>query len=123
MAGPKVGRIRRRATFRDLARPTGRSSRGPLRISYTGRCELAAPARPAVAYAVGRQVGNAVERNRLRRRLRAGVQGLAHGLEPGSYLVRAHSEAGALSYHALVGHLGPAMLEAAARARSAQGAP
>jgi ribonuclease P protein component len=46
---------------------------------------------PRVAYAVGRGVGGAVVRNRLRRRLRAVVTEL--GLRPGAYLVGAAPEA------------------------------
>ena len=48
-----------------------------------------------MAYAIGRNVGNAVTRNRLRRRLRAIVAGAeSHGnLEPGAYLIGAGAEA------------------------------
>jgi ribonuclease P protein component len=42
---------------------------------------------PRVAYAIGRKVGGAVERNRLRRRLRAIVWQLAPSLRPGAYLI------------------------------------
>ena len=43
-----------------------------------------------MAYAVPRSVGNAVERNRIRRRLRAAVAGCADQLRPGyAYLVGA----------------------------------
>ena len=48
-----------------------------------------------VAFAVGRPVGTAVRRNRLRRRLRAILAG--QELAPGSYLVAAGPEATALS--------------------------
>jgi ribonuclease P protein component len=45
---------------------------------------------PRVAYAVGRRVGSAVTRNRLRRRLRAAVRDEASALEPSCvYLVGA----------------------------------
>ena len=43
---------------------------------------------PRVAYAVGRQAGGAVARNKIRRRLRAAIRAHARELEPGSaYLV------------------------------------
>jgi ribonuclease P protein component len=40
-----------------------------------------------VAYSISRQVGGAVVRNRLRRRLRAIVSEQAAGLPPGAYVV------------------------------------
>jgi len=57
-------------------------------------------AQPRVAYAVGKRVGKAVVRNRLRRRLRAAVAGVT-GLEPGAYLVVAGPGASGLSYEDL----------------------
>ena len=56
--------------------------------------DAAAPAR--VAFAIGRRVGGAVERNRLRRRLRAALA--EFDLAPGSYLVAAGPEAAHLSW-------------------------
>jgi len=54
-----------------------------------------------VAYAIGRRVGGAVGRNRLRRRLRAVM--FEHGakLRPGAYLVGAGPGATALSFEEL----------------------
>jgi ribonuclease P protein component len=57
------------------------------------------PAR--VAYAVGRAVGSAVERNRVRRRLRALVAESAAQLRPGAYLVGTASRAARSSYQGL----------------------
>lgn len=58
-----------------------------------------APNDPArVAYAIGRKVGGAVVRNRLRRRLRAVVAQLGPELRPGAYLVGATAEAAPLSF-------------------------
>lgn len=49
---------------------------------------------PRVAFAVGRSVGDAVTRNRVRRHLRAAVREHARILEPGvAYLVRATPDA------------------------------
>jgi len=56
------------------------------------------PAPPQVAYAIGRKVGGAVVRNRLRRRLRAIVSELAPQLVPGAYLVGAAPEAASLKF-------------------------
>ena len=63
---------------------------------------------PRVAYAVGRRVGGAVVRNRLRRRLRHVVHDLAPELASGAYLVAATSAASALdapSLRRLLGEL------------------
>src|SRR2546427_2295765 len=67
-----IWRVRDRATFAVLARAE-RHARGPVTIRFVPG-ESEAP--PRVAYAVG-GVGNAVVRNRLRRRLRAAVAGAA----------------------------------------------
>ncbi len=55
---------------------------------------------PRVAYVVGRRVGSAVERNRVRRRLRAIVRDIAAdpGLAPGAYLIGASSDAVTSTY-------------------------
>jgi ribonuclease P protein component len=57
--------------------------------------------RARVAYAVSRGVGGAVERNRLRRRLRAVVRELGTELDPGAYLVGAGPEAVTLAFDEL----------------------
>jgi ribonuclease P protein component len=56
-----------------------------------------------VAYAVGRAVGGAVERNRLRRRLRAIVRDAE--LAPGAYLVAVAPPAARLTFAELAGHV------------------
>jgi ribonuclease P protein component len=63
------------------------------------RVSSAAGDPPRVAFAIGRSVGNAVARNRLRRRLRALCADHADRLAPGhSYLVGATPEARDASY-------------------------
>lgn len=61
-----------------------------------------------MAYAVGRKVGGAVERNRVRRRLRAVVAELAAQLAPGAYLIGAAPAAASLTF----GELGARVSEA-----------
>ena len=56
---------------------------------------------PAVAYALGRQVGGAVQRNLLRRRLRELLKAKAHKVLPGFYLIGAASGATKLSFNDL----------------------
>ena len=53
---------------------------------------------PRVGYTIGRRVGPAVVRNRLRRRLRAVMREAAPRLRPGVYLIGAAPAAGQLSY-------------------------
>ena len=69
----------------------------------------------AVAYAISRKVGNAVVRNRIRRRLRALVDGLDPQPKPGKYLIRCGNETGKLSYGALQQHLTESLERAGAR--------
>lgn len=56
-------------------------------------------AQPAIAYALGRQVGGAVERNLLRRRLREIVK--TKSIMPGWYLIGAYSGAKKLKFEDL----------------------
>jgi len=62
-----------------------------------------------VAYAVGRGVGTAVVRNRLRRRLRAVVAEVSPGIVPGVFLVSASKEAARLGPGELTTVVGDAM--------------
>lgn len=64
--------------------------RGPVTVTFVPGDE-GEPVR--VAYAVGRRAGGAVQRNRLRRRLRAVISELGGRLRSGAYLVSAGSEA------------------------------
>jgi ribonuclease P protein component len=65
------------------------------------------PSPPRVAFAIGTRVGNAVVRNRLRRRLRAVfAEGAGADTVPaGAYLVSAQPAAAALSYTELSNHV------------------
>ena len=84
-------RVRDRATFAALRRD-GRRRRAAA-VSVTS--VPAVSGQPAVAFAIGRAVGGAVERNRLRRRMRAVLAEL--DLAPGTYLVSAGPAATRLS--------------------------
>ena len=72
---------------------------------------------PRVAYAVGRDVGGSVARNRLRRRLRALVAELGPGLAPGAYLVGAGPDAARRTHDDLRGLLRDALAEASGSGR------
>ena len=56
---------------------------------------------PLVGYSIGRRHGGAVERNRLRRRLRAAVRASGPELPAGGYLVRAAPQAAELGFEDL----------------------
>src|SRR5687768_8681726 len=73
-------RIRDRATFTRLRVAGRRTRNGPVTVTFVDD-EMAKV--PRVAYSVGRRVGNAVVRNRLKRRLRAIVAVAAPHLPPG----------------------------------------
>ncbi len=75
-----------------------------------------------MAYVIGRRVGTAVTRNRLRRRLRALVAERASDLAPGAYVVRAGPEAAALDFDELGMAMGRA-LERAMMGRSDRRSP
>jgi ribonuclease P protein component len=71
-------------------------------VLFVTRARLDDGAPPRVGYAIGRRVGSAVARNRLRRRLRSVVQDEAPSLEPScAYLVGAAPAAIDVPYHEL----------------------
>ncbi|HLG92523.1 MAG TPA: ribonuclease P protein component [Acidimicrobiales bacterium] len=92
----RLWRIRDRATFEALRQPDARVSKGPLALSFVG-----GDGPPRLGFAVGRKVGGAVQRNRLRRRLRAVFAEMAGELPPGAYLVSASRGAAELPYREL----------------------
>ncbi|MGD0320273.1 MAG: ribonuclease P protein component [Acidimicrobiales bacterium] len=104
-----VWRVSSRATFKMLRQGTRGSRCGPVSARFT---TADVPSVPRVGYAVGRRVGNAVARNRLRRRMRAAVSELTADLRPGAYLVSVDREACGLSYEELKTRLARAMTSA-----------
>jgi ribonuclease P protein component len=90
-----IWRIRDRSTFDRLA-AVRRHRRGPISMSFLPG-DPSTP--PRVAYAVGRRVGPAVVRNRVRRRLRAAAFTHRAELRPGgAYLFGASPAAATASY-------------------------
>ena len=83
-----IWRIRERSAFTRLAREGRRTRAGVLWCTYIPD-PAATP--PRVAYALGRALGPAVVRNRLRRRLGASLRNIS--LPPGLYLIGAQPTA------------------------------
>ena len=95
---PAVGltwRVRDRGTFARFRASRTRTSTGPITVTFV-HDEVATP--PRVAYSVGRKVGSAVVRNRLRRRLRAIVADRPTQLAPGAYLISAAPRAAEMTF-------------------------
>lgn len=110
-----IGRISDRATFDALRRDGRRARRDPVTVLFLpdaggGDTDV------RVAYGVGRRVGTAVDRNRVRRRLRAAMRDVSRdgeGLSSGAYLVLARPEARTTAYAELKRLLGEACAAAA----------
>ncbi len=67
-----------------------------------------------VAFAISRKVGNAVVRNRIRRRLRAAMDGLSPAPSSGLYLIKCGDGTGQLSYDEIQQHIQVALTRARA---------
>ena len=85
--GPRLHRVHDRTTQAKLRRAR-RVRRGPLTVSRV----VESGENPRVAFAVGRNMGGAVHRNRVRRRLRAVMTELAPELVGHAWLVGASPE-------------------------------
>jgi ribonuclease P protein component len=92
-----VRRLSDPAAFARLRTTRHRARAGALSLAYVPAASASVP--PRVAYAIGKRVGGAVVRNRLRRRLRAVFAGLPAAAVPaGDYLVGAAPEAAVLTF-------------------------
>ena len=111
---PGLWRITDRRSFDELRRRGRRSRRGCLTVTFVPPAADAPAAPPRAGFAVGRPVGGAVVRNRVRRRLRAALRQLVTDgtLPPGTYLVGATAEAATLAWPDLVTQLAEAVAEA-----------
>jgi ribonuclease P protein component len=107
-----IERIRTRDAFVRLRRDGRRVRVGPLRCTFLSDPELTSP---AVAFAIGRAVGDAVTRNRLRRRLRAILAD--SDVPPGLLLIAASPDAVELSFDRLRSTTEKMLVELRRRAR------
>ncbi len=115
----RVTRMRGRASFLDLRRNGVRGRMGPLTVTFVASGDELAE----VGYAISRRVGNAVVRNRLRRRLRSAIADLSRAgkitLRGGRYLISPKSSATQLSFAELGQTLHGALEQAWGRATAA----
>jgi ribonuclease P protein component len=109
---PLAGRIRSRTTFEQLRTGGTRGGSGPVRVKYVRQNSWS---EAQIAYALGKRLGGAVVRNRLRRRLRAIVAELAPSLPPGAYLVSTGPAATGLRFDELRMAMGRALESATGR--------
>ena len=115
---PGIGPVRSRETFADLRRSSSRGRSGPVSVSFVERPEWD---RPQVAYAVSRKVGNAVQRNLLRRRMRAIMSQQAEKLQVGAYIVQSNPDGRSLEFNELKVAMSQALEKATSRTPSQAG--
>jgi ribonuclease P protein component len=94
----KANRIVTATDYRRLVR-TGRKARGALTLAYGLRSDPGAPLRMGVV--VARNVGNAVVRNRVRRRIKAIGWSLAQDVHGLDVVLRALPTAGSADFAAI----------------------
>lgn len=107
-----VAPVRTRSEFDALSRSDHRGRSGPLWVRHVddgaapGQRTEARRTEPRVAYAVGRGVGTAVVRNRVRRQLRAVMRELESTgrLGPGLHLIGARADVVELDFAELRAH-------------------
>jgi len=93
-----IGRIQDRTTFLRFRTDARRVRAGELWCAAL--VDEGEPS-PRIAYAIGRAVGSAVVRNRVRRRLRAIATSEAHVVLPGRYLIGVRPAAAQCSFEEL----------------------
>lgn len=106
---PQLWRITDRRSFQALRSSRARARSGSCSVTWLPPTDPASP--PRAGFAVGKPVGGAVVRNRIRRRLRAAMRELqsAGRLPGGTYLVGARPEAATAAWPDLVASLDDAV--------------
>jgi ribonuclease P protein component len=120
---PQWERLKRRAEFQRVSR--GRRARAEaFTLQSNRRAETAAAAGPRVGFTVSKQVGDAVERNRVRRRLKEALR-RAESVAPApdhDYVLLARREALARPFAALVADIERAFAQLSRPERPARAA-
>ena len=91
----KASRIRKNSQFRYVYRKGKRAS-GPLMVAYYVKA-----GRLQAGFSVSKKVGNAVVRNRVKRRLRESFRLMMPGLVRGNYVFAARDAAAQADYQAI----------------------
>ena len=110
---PQLWRVTDRASFQALRRRGRRVRRGPITVTFLAPDPASPATPPRVAFAIGKATGGAVVRNRVRRRLRAGLRDLliAERLPAGTYLLGATASVAQIPWSELVSGLSDAIDE------------
>jgi len=108
----RPGPVRSRRTFEALRRSSSKGRSGPFTVRFLHQ---SAWSRTEVAYAINRRVGNAVVRNRLRRRMRAIMAEQASSLPVGAYVVSTGPGGSKLGFDELKVAMSQALERATAR--------
>lgn len=119
-SSPRLGRIDARDTFVALRRSPHRGRSGPIAVRFLpdeGSGSVQA------AYAISRKVGNAVVRNRLRRRMRAIIAAHTGDVPPGAYVFSSDPAGAELRFDQLELVMVQAVERAVRRAHEGQLAP
>jgi ribonuclease P protein component len=106
---PQLWRITDRRSFQELRRSRARARSGCCSVTWMAPTDPTTP--PRAGFAVGKPVGGAVVRNRVRRRLRSALRELQSDgrLPGGTYLIGATADAATLPWDDLVASLGDAV--------------
>ena len=112
-----MGPVVSQATFQALRRPKGRSRRGPLQVRWVPLEGDGTEVQ--VSYAISKRCGNAVQRNRIRRRTKSAIRLVSQGIPAGAYLITTESEVATMNFQELTDQLASALALAAGGSRSA----